>query len=75
MDPQILEHVSREQWEGCTKEGPKDGIGGEDGSGIYNIGVDEVVEDREEHEDHAEAEGSGSDNGDLEKGTPGKGDV
>lgn len=64
MDPQILEHVCREQWKGCTEQGTQDGVGGKDGGGIDNVGVDEVVHDGEEDEDHAKAEGGGGDDGD-----------
>jgi len=36
-------------------------VGGEDGSGVEQVRVDEVVEDAEEDEDHAAAEGGGAD--------------
>lgn len=64
MDAQRRIHVWRKKRERGTEKGSQDGVGGEDAGGEDDVRVNEVVEDGEEDEDHAEAKGGAGDDAD-----------
>ena len=56
LDAQVGVHLRREQREGGTEERSQHRVGGEDRGGEDGVGVDKVVHDAEEDQDHAKAE-------------------
>lgn len=56
VDTEILVHVGGEEREGGTEEGSDDGVGSQNGSGEDGVGVDKVVHDAEEYQNHSESE-------------------
>lgn len=64
MDSQVFIHFPHKHGEGGSKERAQDGVGCQDRGGENRVRVDEIVEDAQEHQDHAETKGHTRENAD-----------
>lgn len=56
MDTQILIHIRREERERGAEKTAENGIGCQDRSGVNGVGVNQIVHDAKEDQDHTESE-------------------
>lgn len=64
VDSQVFIHFPHKHGEGGSKQRTQDGVGCQNRRGENRVGVDEIVQDAQEHQDHAETKGHPRENAD-----------